>query len=419
MALSTLRHWLRRSSSPIRKPGRFQRRPQFDSLETRYAPATITVGPNDSVQAAITAASSGDTIRVLGVHKEQIVINDIGHERDDLKIVAGNPHAAIVAPDNIAAPGSLIQISGSQNVTIRGLTIKGPAETTTPDLYGILVNGGGSAKIVGNRISNITDDPLSGVQRGIAIYIGGDGGGSATIDGNLITRYQKAGIVVSGADSTATIDDNVVYGQGPTTVIAQNGVQISDGATAKITDNVIAGNTFTPNTFAASGILLDASGKVTIEDNVVSRNSIGIFVSAAAEGLVIKENVVARNDLLGIYLDSTSGAKLLGNIVSFNGSSDPASVGGIALGNSTNNRIEGNISFHNTGYGLALDSNSTGNTITRNRLFRNSVFDAADGTTGSGTQGTANTWTKNFGVTSDPLDLVSKRKFFVRFHCSR
>jgi hypothetical protein len=69
--------------------------------------------------------------------------------------------------------------------------------------------------------------------------------GHADITNDTIESYQKNGITVDGPGSTADIDHDVVTGSGPTPIIAQNGIQISFGATALVTDNTITANNYT------------------------------------------------------------------------------------------------------------------------------------------------------------------------------
>ncbi len=58
--------------------------------------------------------------------------------------------------------------------------------------------------------------------------------GTATLNNDVVSSYQKNGITVDGTGSSAAIGNVTVTGAGETTAIAQNGIQISDGATARI-----------------------------------------------------------------------------------------------------------------------------------------------------------------------------------------
>ena len=298
---------------------------------------------------------------------------------------------------------AVVEVRGAKDVSIKCLTISGPNTGSADTFYGILVHAGGSAKIANNRITNIADNPLSGVQRGVAIQIGsvvpGVSAGSATITDNVINRYQKNGIQVSGAGSNATIDDNTIAGAGPTTLIAQNGIQISNGATAKITDNCISGNSYKPGPFGATGILLINPGAVTVEENTLTRNDVGIFVFRSKAAVVLAQLPAAG-------VQPVLQPRVVSNTTSKNGSGSADSDGGVALFASTGNRIEGNTSESNKGAGIYVDSSSSGNTINANQLNGNALFDAQDRSTGSGTVKTGNTWTNNRGKTSGPKGLL-------------
>jgi hypothetical protein len=81
--------------------------------------------------------------------------------------------------------------------------------------------------------------------------------GHADLTNDTIESYQKNGITVDGTGSTADIDHTVVTGAGPTPTIAQNGIQISDGATGSVTDSTVTGNNYTgTGDTSATGLLV-------------------------------------------------------------------------------------------------------------------------------------------------------------------
>jgi Right handed beta helix region len=85
-----------------------------------------------------------------------------------------------------------------------------------------------------------------------------------TIDGTTITRYNKNGITVSGPVA-ATITNNVVTGAGPLGLgfAAQNGIQVSYGASARLVNNTVTLNNYTPPKVTACGLLLYKAGGVS------------------------------------------------------------------------------------------------------------------------------------------------------------
>lgn len=423
MSVSILRRLFgQRAPSAASLPSRASIRLSFDCLESRLAPATIRVGPADSVQAAVNRAYAGDTIEVLGKHQEQIVIaNEPGHSRNNLTIVGIYDRGIIMAPPSMTKTNAVVEVRGAQGVSIKCLTISGPNTGSGDTFYGILVQAGGSAKISHNYITSIADRPLSGAQRGVAIQIGstlpGTSTGSATITNNVIDRYQKNGIQVSGTGSNAIIEDNTIVGAGPTKLIAQNGIQISNGATARIEDNCISGNSYTPGPFGATGVLLLNPGAVTVHDNTMTKNDIGVFVFRSTAATVIDDNNISGNLLIGVMLDTTKGARITNNITSRNGSGHAAVDGGIAIFNSTGNRIESNVSEANKGAGIFVDADSSGNTLVGNNLNGNTILDADDDSTGAGTVKTGNTWTNNRGKTSGPKGLLTTATKTNRLFC--
>jgi nitrous oxidase accessory protein NosD len=377
-----------------------------ECLEDRCVPAIIHVGPTEpftTIQAGVNAASAGDTVLVdPGTYVEQVKITV-----NNLTLEGSNQASIIEAPATMTSPKAIVEVSGAQHVTIENFTIEGPGSGPFDSLeYGIRVDGGGSALITNNHITHIRDSTLGNSQTGIAIDIGQQAAGttgSATITHNVIDDYQKGGILVDNTGSSAVIVDNTVTGSGPTTVIAQNGIQISDGANASVSGNTITGNQFTPAPQAA-GILLFDQGAVTVHANRSNNNDYGIF-DQGGQGEVISNNQATGNTLNGIILFMTSAAKVDFNVTNGNGSNNPGD-GGIALYEATGNNFQDNRSGNNHGDGIFVDSGSTGNLFAFNVLKGNANLDAEDDSAGAGTGGTANTWSFNLGNTSNAPDLV-------------
>ena len=324
-----------------------------------------------------------------------------------------------------------MEITGAQNVTINKFTIEGPGGSPGTIGYGIEVDGGASAIITNDLITHIRDNPLSGDQSGTGILVGGDinngpaSTGTATISHDTITDYQKRGIEVDDAGSSAEIDHTTVTGVGATGAIAQNGIEILDGATANVNHDTISGNVYTPLPNAqfniATGILVLNSGAVTVDQNMLSGNDVAIYVFAPAGRADLEQNQISGSTFDGIVLDDVSGAYLSQNqiatsglnfsqsqMAAFSASGDGSGGDGIALvDDSTGNDLEQNQSKNNGHDGIFVQAGSTGNTFDQSQLQNNAKFDAEDDTTGGGTDGTGNTWTQNHGKTSSPPGLVS------------
>jgi hypothetical protein len=199
-----------------------------------------------AVGTAVLAAADGDTIEICsGVYVEQVTLTK------RLTLQARPGHLPLLqAPPAMAEPRAIIRVGAGfvAQVTIEGLSVKGPGGAGCGSIRaGIRVDSGSSATIRNNRITDIREDPLGNCASGVGILVGRQSDvitGTATIVGNVIEDYQKAGIVIDNAGSSASVRGNRIAGVGPTGVIAQNGIQVSRGAHATITENEIVFNFF-------------------------------------------------------------------------------------------------------------------------------------------------------------------------------
>lgn len=245
-----------------------------------------------SIQRGVDAASAGDTVSVgAGTFAEQLSVNK------RLILAGAGGDQTLISPTSLATDASgmknILTIGGSAatDVEVSGFTFRGPVPELTA---GIFVRDGAHAHIHGNKLVDMRESvALSGNQRGVGIFVGRallSTSGSAVIEDNVITGYQKGGIVVDGPGSQATITGNTVTGEGPTTAIAQNGIQVSRGANATVTGNTVSGNAYTghradADDFAA-GILFFISnsylgqGGITIgSGNTITANEFGIWTN--------------------------------------------------------------------------------------------------------------------------------------------
>jgi hypothetical protein len=200
--------------------------------------------------------------------------------------------------------------------------------------------------------------------------------GTATISHNTITGFQKNGITVDNTGSDATITHNTITGAGPTTAIAQNGIQVSRGATATVDHNAISALAYTGTDASSTGVLLFNPGAVTVDHNVVKSSDIGIDAFGAGAGSEITFNWVSLSTLDGI--DVTDGSSV-----------------GVHYNHSSSNAADG------------IFTDVAGNSFSHNKMLGNGGFDSHDVSTGAGTAGTANTWTNNHCHTSSPAGLCA------------
>ena len=197
--------------------------------------------------------------------------------------------AAVVDP--VGALGGTIDATGcnigvyfdASTGSVNGATVE------NANYYGVLVSDGADADVLNSTITHIHNQPtLDGSQHGVGIayrvnpFTGLAASGTAA--GNTVTDYQKDGILANGGGVSATITGNTVTGIGPTRVIAQNGIQVSRGATGTVTGNSINGNIYTQNPacapagvgscvgVVATGILFFEAGGSTSVGDLASSN---------------------------------------------------------------------------------------------------------------------------------------------------
>jgi parallel beta-helix repeat protein len=421
--------------------------PRLTALEGRTLLATLVVNPTgangafSTIQAAVNAAAPrGDTILVdPGIYPELVTIGKS-------LTLQGNGTGAIIQIPNNFPPESdvvLLEINNHATVDMNNMTVRGPAPGITPDSHifitsGILVDGGATANIGNSTIAEIRNDPLSGLNS-IAVQIGSStgGAGTATIANDVVTNYQKLGIVVRGG-SFASITGNTIKGSGPTPAIGPNGIQISPGATAVITGNTISGNQYIgdgsgpdPVNDIQSAAILDFTNSIEIAGNTIVNNDIGIYSTnfgTQAAGTTISGNEI-EGSFEGIYIDqgntTVSNNTITGNNIgvfagAFSGNTFD-SQGDLVSNNNTDNG-NGGLSFPGGGivqlddtsvstHGVGILPTDSGGTPTAsvtasfNRIVDNAV--GLNNETTTPAAATLNWWGSNTGPNTTDNDTTS------------
>jgi hypothetical protein len=188
-------------------------------------------------------------------------------------------HHTITAVDPVPGTflGAVVQNGGSSaSVKNLGVTasLAGACENYPTGLVGIRLDGAGGS-ITGNTVTKIQrGEHGNGCQEGNAIEVRNTAVGAkpvVSVTGNTIADYQKTGVLAKGQVS-ATITGNTVRGYGAVSFIAQNGVQVSAGATAQVSGNSISDNYYSPTAYVACGLLLFDADGVKTSKNTFSGN---------------------------------------------------------------------------------------------------------------------------------------------------
>jgi hypothetical protein len=375
-----------------------------------------------TIGAAVTAApATGSTIRVCpGTYPEQVTINK---SLTLLGIASGTSDApVVVVPTTGLAQNGLDIFSQPvaaqifvQNaaVTISHLTVDGSGNGLSGcgvDPIGIYYQNS-SGTITANAVRNQLMAPdLQGCQVGLAINVESNTGTPAvTISNNSVRNYDKNGITASGPDTVngagpiVTVTGNTVIGMGAITTTAQNGIQISYGATGTVASNHVADDIYInpPDCtlcYGASGILIYASDSVTVSSNTVDSTQLGIVPASdpnygTANGTIIKSNRVGgTQNYDGIDLCSDS------------------------------NTAQSNVIYGSAQSGIHVDGECSPSTGIKNTVTGNTINEACAGILlGTGTPNTTapNTFsnvtnTTLAGDTCTPLDGPTEKHQSLR-----
>jgi parallel beta-helix repeat protein len=385
MTVSILRKLLMpRTRFPRRSPSRTL---EVERLEARWVAATLSVGSGKqyaTLSAALMAANAGDTINVSpGTYSEQLTIAKSG-----IKLVAqpttSTSNDVIITDPGVSGSvrGALIDITAT-NVKVTGFQINGTS--SDPNLFDdILIYNGGSATISNNTILGPTNPTNTlygiGIQVGDSQLGGTAGAGTAKINGDSISQYFGAGILVDGSGANASIGTggaNTITGS-TTSTVAQYGVQVSRGASARVQDNTISNNVNSAGN--SGGIFFFEVSSAVAAGNTVSDNSYGVLVQSSTGsnfGIQVVQNTVTRSGFAGIDVLSSSSVEVENNSVSGSVITAQNPGGnGIALGFSSNIEVEGNCSFSNSSDGIYVFKGSG------NLILNNNSFDNTDGANG-------------------------------------
>ncbi|MEZ6073122.1 MAG: right-handed parallel beta-helix repeat-containing protein [Pirellulales bacterium] len=310
-----------------------------------------TGASDESIQRGVDAATGGDTVYVeAGTFTEQVSISkDITLEGQGAgATMIQSPTSLLNSFTYAGSTKQAVVTVESATATITALTVdgdgQGAAVTPGNDFVGIGIHNA-DALIDGVEVTAVRDNPLNGNQRGRAIFVGNDTGThTVTVQNSDIKDYQKNGIDARGSGLTLNVLDNTITGAGDTTLIAQNGIVVLGGVDALIDGNTISGHMYSgvsggsdPFTDTQStGILTFDAGIVTVNDNDVDGNDIGVY--AWGDMIDVTNNrlgLVSANRYEGILVDE-SNTSVTGNtieggnygiaVISFSGASGDSSA---------------------------------------------------------------------------------------------
>lgn len=250
---------------------------------------------------------------------------------------------------------------------------------------------------------------------------GDSGADNNRIVANVLSANDGSGVFIAGMGNT--VRENLIGTDVTGTVPLGNG---QDGVTAvsDADNNRIVANVLSANVNVGVWFGSERGTNVESDRNLVLGNLIGTDVNGrTAPGM--------GNGSAGVYVaDGGTANVLAGNLLAGNGTG--AAITGTTLGGPDGTRVEANVILQNSGDGLHIDfssanivrrnriqangadgirlgSGGSNNSVLENFLRNNLEHDCHDDSVGSGTAGTANTWRRNNGQTSQPPGLCLPR----------
>lgn len=300
------------------------------------APIVLFVGPGEaytSIQAAINAASEGDTIIVRdGTYHENVVVNR--------SLVVRSENGPANCTVHAADPSNHVFTVTKSEVAIAGFTVGGASYAERAgifvgpiggyyDLYGCIISNN---SIVNSSYGILLSRPIN---NGIV---------NNTVMNNSIGIYLQS-------STTNTILNNTVSGNAI-------GFYLNASSTNRLEFNTVADN--------EEGVILFYSNSVELLSNHITHNGLGIGLISSSWNRLSGNRVACY--YTGICLNSSSNRNtILNNAIYSNGEN------GIALSSSSNNSILGNTVSENGNDGICLSIRSRNNTVSGNTVSYNPV----------------------------------------------
>jgi hypothetical protein len=245
-------------------------------------------GASGRIQEAVDLVT-GSTVYVLaGTYEEQVVIMS-----DDLQLIGSgagdDPATNTVIRSPVSLPYSyatgtnnnypVVGVIGCQGVSLENLRVDGYGRGNSNYRFqGVgFWNAGGVLENC--QVVNIQDTPFSGAQHGVGVYAYNNTGGPYAIAMTdvVVADFQKNGLALLGEGLTVDLVNVTAIGKGATSVTAQNGIQIGDGAGGTVATSAISDVAYTGASWTATGFLLQEAADVAADAVVIDNCQTSVY----------------------------------------------------------------------------------------------------------------------------------------------
>jgi Right handed beta helix region len=358
-----------------------------------------------TIQSAVDAAADGDAIAICpGTYPEQVSITKSialrgvrGMDAPQIVVPAGGLVQNTTMTDTTATAAQILvapATPGGANVS--GLVVDAADNNNTDcnlEMIGIYYkNAGGTIRR--NTVKNqIGPAGHQNCQNGVGILVENQtvGTDAVAIESNNVSNFDKNGIVMRQPGSIGTISRNTVTGIGPTTILAQNGIELAYGATANVVLNTVSDLLYTPETFGSSAIIVyDVPSTLyqappTIQKNILSNAQFGVAVDGAngtpGNLIQVSANTISNVEWagVGIYSETAVTPAVNGDFVNVVNNKVTATTiyDGIDVCGDNNTISKNTVADSSTESAIHLDAlceqangdpSGTSNTVSNNRV---------------------------------------------------
>ncbi|MDH3238273.1 MAG: right-handed parallel beta-helix repeat-containing protein, partial [Deltaproteobacteria bacterium] len=182
-----------------------------------------------------------------------------------------------------------------------------------------------------------------------------------------------------GAFSGASIDNNVIGSSAgsftdPGLGAKGDGIRVVSGGSATVRSNLIgfAGGNGIGLKGTSSGVLLE--GNEIRGNGLNDANLAGVFLDGTSAAVTVRGNLLAGNRGAGVDAVSGTAAHVLENNTATGNGAGATVTAGVRLKESVGARVDRNVIFGNTGAGVMVNQNASGDTITKNSIYGNSAI---------------------------------------------
>lgn len=280
--------------------------------------------PFRTLSKAAKEAVAGTTVYIHeGTYEEPLEILHSGTKESPIAFQAYKQDKVIVSGAKIEDKEediALVSINSKNYVSIKGLILQDlTTELENATTMGLYVTGSSShITIKNNTIRNIRTLHNDGNAHGLAVY-GTEGVQDIKIQNNIVEDLKlgwSEALVINGNVEDFTIEGNTVRnndnigidvigyeGTASKHDYARNGQIINN----KVYNNSSYGNPAYRDAYSAGGIYVDGGKSITIKENTVHDNDIGIEATSEhdgqyAEDITISHNIVYKNVYTGISI---------------------------------------------------------------------------------------------------------------------